>query len=612
MHEHAGTLLMSRIPNTCWPNLRYWMVAGLCLILAQEPRAQNERLPKQEKQALKAHVRQYIHLHFPTWPIEAFQLIAERHSRTGAHYHFEIHAAGRRIRGAFLKIDGSVGHWKAHYQLPPNPESFQLGHHPPPPAIQIQALELELRKQSSYPLHKKLEAIWYQDSSTRQWIAAWHLLLSSTDSRIGEQRFILHEQGTILEQENLLQHKTHSTPGDSLVHALVFQPDPLTVAQVPYGGPWADRQDSTDTLFRQVMDTVLLKAQFKADTFRLRDSAFVFGDFDPPANPLCFGLTDTLFFERDTSCFEWVQAYYHLGAFRDYLHSLGDTLAGQDSIRVDIAGQSGADGSSYSDFNRLLSLGTGGVDDAEDPDVIIHEYGHSLHGDMCPNTNQGIQRRALEEGNCDYFAAIWSSRFSTYKDYNVFDWDGHNEFWDGRIINTNDRFPEDYIGNIYQDGQIWSTALYEAGKQISQDTMMIILLESMYQFFPNMTLRESAQLILHTDSLLFDEAHEYPLRTAFFKRGLITQDPDAVHLLNQGAISIRNTAGFQKGEAVYIQAHAPILRIRLYDMSGRRMNHVLHTVQATKAEVQAPQLPPGLYLLEVVTQKGRISQKLLR
>ncbi|MEZ4916786.1 MAG: hypothetical protein R2836_07345 [Chitinophagales bacterium] len=48
-------------------------------------------------------------------------------------------------------------------------------------------------------------------------------------------------------------------------------------------------------------------------------------------------------------------------------------------ISVDTHGNNGADNSFFSPATPLrLIFGEGGVDDAEDADVIIHEYGHAI------------------------------------------------------------------------------------------------------------------------------------------------------------------------------------------------------------------------------------------
>ena len=58
-----------------------------------------------------------------------------------------------------------------------------------------------------------------------------------------------------------------------------------------------------------------------------------------------------------------------------------------------------ADNSFYSPATRKIKYGSGGVDDAEDADVILHEYGHSIQDDQVPGfggrQSGGRDRRGL-------------------------------------------------------------------------------------------------------------------------------------------------------------------------------------------------------------------------
>ena len=57
-----------------------------------------------------------------------------------------------------------------------------------------------------------------------------------------------------------------------------------------------------------------------------------------------------------------------------------------------------------------LVLGTGGVDDGEDADVIVHEYGHSLQDQAAPSFAADAARAAtMGEGFGDYMAAAMSA-----------------------------------------------------------------------------------------------------------------------------------------------------------------------------------------------------------
>ena len=78
-------------------------------------------------------------------------------------------------------------------------------------------------------------------------------------------------------------------------------------------------------------------------------------------------------------------------------------------------------------MTRSMTLGTGGVDDGEDADVIVHEYGHSLQDQAVPGFGRslagGRDRRGLRRlpGGGDVGA---DHRRQPKFDACIFDWDG--------------------------------------------------------------------------------------------------------------------------------------------------------------------------------------------
>ena len=76
-------------------------------------------------------------------------------------------------------------------------------------------------------------------------------------------------------------------------------------------------------------------------------------------------------------------AYYWITEAQKYIHSLG---FGESRLPIDNRPQNvrinqwGADNSFATDHPKNeLRFGKGGVDDAEDAEVILHEYGHAIH-----------------------------------------------------------------------------------------------------------------------------------------------------------------------------------------------------------------------------------------
>ena len=55
------------------------------------------------------------------------------------------------------------------------------------------------------------------------------------------------------------------------------------------------------------------------------------------------------------------------------------------------------------------TLGDGGVDDAEDADITVHEYGHSVHDNQVPGLGPGndTEQRAIGEGFGDFLAGLY-------------------------------------------------------------------------------------------------------------------------------------------------------------------------------------------------------------
>ncbi len=116
-----------------------------------------------------------------------------------------------------------------------------------------------------------------------------------------------------------------------------------------------------------------------------------------------------------------------------------------------------------------MEFGQGGVDDAEDADVILHELGHGIHHWLSGGVSNAD---GLSEGSGDYWAQSYSRSLnqwaSSTPQYNwVFSWDGHNTIWDGRITNTTMIYPGS--GSFYDKAQIWSTCLMRIYDRIGKE-----------------------------------------------------------------------------------------------------------------------------------------------
>src|SRR6185503_5071648 len=127
-------------------------------------------------------------------------------------------------------------------------------------------------------------------------------------------------------------------------------------------------------------------------------------------------------FLRDDDGFEEVMIYYHLDSMQRYLQSLGfkDIYNRQISAfaNSEPPGVPYTDSQAYylPDTENLgtgeLAFGSGGVDAAEDAEVIGHEYGHAMQDSQVPGFGsdfENLETFALGEGWADFHSAAYLS-----------------------------------------------------------------------------------------------------------------------------------------------------------------------------------------------------------
>ncbi|MCB0466389.1 MAG: PepSY domain-containing protein, partial [Aequorivita sp.] len=267
--------------------------------------------------------------------------------------------------------------------------------------------------------------------------------------------------------------------------AMVYDPDPLTKTGNIYGGNYVDNNDQTNTELDAARTAVsLLDIEFDGTNYRLRGPYTEIAELGAPSTGLFIQNSPDFSFTRDEQGFEAANCYYHIDkTFRYINDDLGIPLVSIFNggvVRYDPHGANGADNSFYSAGS--LQFGEGGVDDAEDMDVVLHELGHGLHDFV---TNGHIsQVNGLSEGTGDYWAnsykrglGFWDITDPQY--FWVFGWDGHNPFWAGRVTNYGAMYPGGLTGSIHTDGQIWATVLLEIWEIIGKEKMDAAVLEGL-------------------------------------------------------------------------------------------------------------------------------------
>jgi hypothetical protein len=316
-------------------------------------------------------------------------------------------------------------------------------------------------------------------------------------------------------------------PGSSTGVGSVFVPNPV---QSLGDESLTDQKDADGAVPAAAYHEVALT--------HLDGSGFLSGDYatvkSATGNP-AFSPTNTFRYTRNQDEFEQVMAYYWVTESQKYIHTLGfgEWLRPIDDqpqrVRIN---QLGVDNSFATDHPVLeLRFGKGGVDDAEDAEVILHEYGHAIH------FSQGFsfaseEAGAISEGFGDYWAVTVSdvvARALGVPELEplpcVADWDSTSYTSTVphclRRLDTNLRYPRDLNGEVHHDGQIWSRALWDIRQKLGNATADTIILQGSFDF-PGTTMPDLATRTVAAAQQLYGNAAAKVVRQAFIDRGILS------------------------------------------------------------------------------------------
>lgn len=311
-----------------------------------------------------------------------------------------------------------------------------------------------------------------------------------------------------------------------------------------------------DTSLRDMMNATspaLDAARFLVTLPRLDGSGFLRGDFADVttrmSNNRAQSMTLQFLYSRDNLGFEQANVYYHLDRAQERIQALGFTDVNNRVQGATVDAQN-ADNSFYSPQSRRLSFGTGGVDDAEDGDIVVHEYGHSIQDNQVPGWGGGDED-AMGEGFGDYLAASFADVLAADAGHPqladpacVGDWDAvaysnANPPCLRRVDGTK-HWPEDGQNQSHADGEIWSAALWEARATLGADVMDRTLLESHFILGTGGSFFTASDALLTADAMLSSGANETLLRRTLIKHGLSrkTSTPGTGNVASSIAVSI--------------------------------------------------------------------------
>jgi hypothetical protein len=253
-------------------------------------------------------------------------------------------------------------------------------------------------------------------------------------------------------------------------------------------------------------------------------------------NP-AYSPTNTFRYTRSQDEFEQVMGYFWITESQKYIQSLGFGAAGSGLRAVNKEPQRlrinqwGIDNSFATTHKDEIRLGKGGVDDAEDGEVITHEYGHAIH--FSQNFSFAtLQAGAISEGFGDYWAVTTTMVVRERLGLDplpdpacVADWDATS--YDPtpphclRRVDSNLHYPENLVGQVHADGRIWSRALWDIRNAIGHVRADTSILEGQFDF-PGTTMTDLAERTVAAARRLYGPSTANSVRSAFVVRGILS------------------------------------------------------------------------------------------
>ncbi|GLZ31219.1 bacillolysin [Lentzea sp. NBRC 105346] len=243
-------------------------------------------------------------------------------------------------------------------------------------------------------------------------------------------------------------------------------------------------------------------------------------------NKLAYSATNTFNYTRNSDFFEQVMAYHAVTEAQKYIQGLGFTDINNEAQDITTIGYN-ADNSYYEPNKDKITFGTGGVDDAEDAEVVWHELGHAIQDAQVPGFGSSDEGGAIGEGFGDWWALIMSAAVqqdtATTPLACIADWDAIS-YASGtpkclRRTDTDTKVA-DKTGEVHHDGQIWSRALFDIFKQFGRDKSAKIVLEAQFSYAPDTSFAAAAQATVAAARTLYGDADAAVVQAAFSARGI--------------------------------------------------------------------------------------------
>jgi hypothetical protein len=311
---------------------------------------------------------------------------------------------------------------------------------------------------------------------------------------------------------------------------MVFLPNPVVTS-----GSYAGLEDNKDADYDALNDE-----RVSVQLTGLDGSGFLRGTWAivvSETGDAAYETDCTFDYTRHDDRFEQVMAYYWVTKSQEYTRGLGFTAtsglwrainADQQRVRLN---QWGVDNSFATDHPKdEMRFGKGGVDDAEDGEVILHELGHQIHFSQSADFFASTEAGGISEGFGDYWAATvseWVGGVQPDPEC-IAEWDSIS-YTAGPIhclrrLDRNLMYPADITGAVHRDGQIWSHALWNLRNAVGATCADTAILRAQFDWVGT-TMPDLAELIVDAVDDLAGGAcsagDDVDAEAAFAERGIL-------------------------------------------------------------------------------------------
>ena len=351
-----------------------------------------------------------------------------------------------------------------------------------------------------YTLRGFVKRVWKVKFITRNPAASWILFIDRTS-------------GDIIDERNVLKEITG--------RGKVFRPNPIVSLD---RDDLLDKKDKDQKIFENAYRYVDLKG--------LNSEGCLKGSYvDTTITSNYAKSSDHKFFcTRENNIFEEVMAYYHIDRFQRYIQSLG--FKGNKGIldypiKVNVHGgyEDNASYISSAGIQKII-LGDGGVDDAEDAEVIVHEYGHAIQDTIVPGFGQSHEGESMGEGFSDYVAGSFFCKYKKKsRKVKLAEWDAKGYVGGPyeclRRLDSNKHYPEDMEEEEHSDGEIWSACLWKIRKLLGKKKADTVILESHFYLNQYSDFKDGAEAIIMAKKNLYGDKKTKALNKIFQERGIL-------------------------------------------------------------------------------------------